>query len=237
MSKLYPASTIRFADIDGLTVIMDLNTEDYYVFNETATLFWSLIIENDGDLMVGAQALKGNRQTATNILEKRLHTFFADCLEHGFLTQNRPVVDQFESKGCFRSKSNRFLTLQAWWNLVLTAYYYRVNGFARTYNNYAQLRFDNSNENLDQILKSALASFLKAENLFWYNQAPRDCLPRSLALFRFLRSLGIQVIHYIGGRRFPGFTMHAWVEYNGNVVLDDSQQSMEYTVISSLPRL
>ena len=69
-------------------------------------------------------------------------------------------------------------------------------------------------------LGSALVSFYRAESFVPMPGAPDDCLPRSLALFAYLRSLGFQAEHLIGVRRYPSLTMHAWVEVEGDVVAD-----------------
>jgi len=60
----------------------------------------------------------------------------------------------------------------------------------------------------------AVTAFRRAENLYTARGAPDDCLPRSLALFRFLRESGLPAEHVIGVRRRP-FQAHAWVECEG----------------------
>jgi hypothetical protein len=60
-------------------------------------------------------------------------------------------------------------------------------------------------------LESAKAIFLNAERFIISRWGMEDCLPRSLALFVFLRAMGFRVRHCIGIQCFP-FAAHAWVE-------------------------
>ena len=76
---------------------------------------------------------------------------------------------------------------------------------------------------------------MRAENLFWFRDAPDDCLPRSLALFSFLRALGLPATHKIGGTRYPGLLMHAWVESSERALIDDPELLGMLTVLSTIP--
>jgi hypothetical protein len=80
-------------------------------------------------------------------------------------------------------------------------------------------------------LRTALLAFSRAENCFSVGDSRIDCLPRSLALHRFLRSVGIGAEHCIGVRRFP-FGAHAWVEITGSVVLDSPAFVRDFHVIA-----
>jgi len=63
--------------------------------------------------------------------------------------------------------------------------------------------------------------------------APKDCLPRTLALYRFLLSAGIPADHVIGVRQYP-FEAHAWVEFEGRILFDSSPEVRPYTRLSRL---
>lgn len=82
-------------------------------------------------------------------------------------------------------------------------------------------------------LARACAAFLKAENFYVSSRAPDDCLLRSFALFRFLLRSGLPAEHVIGVRRVP-FAVHAWVECDGKVVLDDSPVRSGMTSLARL---
>lgn len=64
-----------------------------------------------------------------------------------------------------------------------------------------------------------LRSFVGAEALLPSRLGERDCLPRSLALFVYLRALGHPARHVIGVARFP-FDAHAWVELEDRAMLE-----------------
>lgn len=63
-----------------------------------------------------------------------------------------------------------------------------------------------------------LTAFKAAESFVTNRRGPKDCLPRSLALFVFLKSRGHAVRHVIGVKRYP-FGAHAWVEMGGKPLL------------------
>jgi len=60
-----------------------------------------------------------------------------------------------------------------------------------------------------------------AENFVKLPRSPSDCLPRSLALYFFLRGQGHAASHHLGVTLKPGLNMHAWVEMKDVPVLND----------------
>jgi hypothetical protein len=64
-----------------------------------------------------------------------------------------------------------------------------------------------------------LDAFVTAENFTPLRKAPKDCLPRSLALYRFLLGCGFPVQQLIGVLPRP-FSAHAWVELDGTALLE-----------------
>lgn len=78
-----------------------------------------------------------------------------------------------------------------------------------------------------------LATFIRAEHAVVSRLGPDDCLPRSLALYAFLRRCGLPVRHRIGVRRYP-FGSHAWVEHGGAPVLDSRDRTDRYTPIATI---
>ena len=82
-------------------------------------------------------------------------------------------------------------------------------------------------------LHRVLTQFSWAERALWSRRGMDDCLPRSLALFVFLRQAGLPVIHRIGVCRYP-FRSHAWVEHEAVPLLDDSARIARYTPIATL---
>ena len=67
--------------------------------------------------------------------------------------------------------------------------------------------------------ETAMAAFHRAERLVFSGRGLDDCLPRSLALFVYLRRCNLTARHFIGVRRYP-FAAHAWVEHDGQMLLE-----------------
>jgi hypothetical protein len=196
--------------------------------NEKATRIWNLLLQMQGNVEQTEHALEDSH------LRCQLASLKKDCLERGFLSLCRSGRPRPVRTKLLNTNPRFFLGLRAWWSLFYTAYALRVKGFSRTYREYAELP-PNAAPHPETLLHAAQRAFLRAENLFWYRRAPEDCLPRSLALFRFLRITGVPVMHVIGGRRFPAFLMHAWVEHGGSAVLDDAVRVREYTHLACMP--
>jgi hypothetical protein len=81
-------------------------------------------------------------------------------------------------------------------------------------------------------LRGAERAFRRAEAIIPNPAAPDDCLPRSLALFAFLRRMGLPAHHRIGVEQMP-FAAHAWVECGDRVVLDRDRRA-ELLVLSAV---
>ena len=81
--------------------------------------------------------------------------------------------------------------------------------FARAYARLGACAKPRIDENdLPAQLACAERALSLAENFFIIASAPKDCLPRSLSLYRFLLIAGVPADHVIGVRRFP-FQAHA----------------------------
>jgi len=232
--RLYPSKRIRHATIDSLTVIMDLKTDSYHTFDHQASFIFEKIIDADGDLALAFARYQQEFRGETRILDSRFERFVLQCIDLGFLTAKPFEGSDRNAPASPRPARLQFLSLQAWLSLFLTGSSIKLRGFGRTYEKYNALSCALGLDNSDRLLQTALAAFLRAENFISFANAPDDCLPRSLALFRFLRSIGFPVIHRIGGRRFPTLTMHAWVEYNGMMLLDDSREIEHDIVLASI---
>jgi hypothetical protein len=214
--RLRPTDDIRFADVDNLIVILDFIGGDCHVLDPAATALWrNIVSDHDSDNDPASR-------------EK----FASDCISRGLLTtapkSDRPRFD----------RSGRALpgplTVKAWIALAGTAFSLRYSGLRRTYGALLRTSYPDQTPADPMLLRRAIAAFEHAENAFRFSRAPDDCLPRSLALYRYLRSLGLPAVHVIGARRVPIFSFHAWVEVEGTVVLDDVRVK-EKTPIACLP--
>ncbi len=226
-SRFYPSEMIRYANIDGLCVVLDMVSENYFIFNEQATAIWYSLVEDSGRLE-RARCVRSQECTSRRV------AFIDDCARRNFLVSKPPTSHPDAPRTPLASGARRFLVFRAFLSLLRTAFSLRVRGFSRTYADYAGLNSVETSPDVVRLRGVAEAAFLNAENIFSYRRAPHDCLPRSLAMFRFFRSLGVPVVHRIGGRRVPTFFMHAWVEHDGVVILDDPRIADEFSVIASI---
>jgi hypothetical protein len=225
--QLHPSSAIRHALIDGLVVILNLKDGSYYILDDIASIFWQSCIENtcqEAALSCIADSFEAERAR----LKADFDLFIRSCTDKGFILATKCSTDMAPS----RSVRVRLPIWHAWWCMMCSAMSLRWRGFGRTYSRYAGLVGSRESQDVDQNLSEALRIFLRAENFTPIRQAPKDCLPRSLALFHFLRDMGFSAAHYIGVQRFP-FRAHAWVEHGGKVLLDVDRRA-QFAVLARI---
>lgn len=230
--RLHISPNALYEEIQGFLVILDLQTEAYYILDPVGTSMWKTLLATDTEIEA-LQVLQNEYSVERARLEADLEAFRQRCIEQGFL-QEKETEREIENPLYEDAGQPKFLVLRAWWWLFRTVRSLSASGFARTYQEYSRLPIpkDNSVDG-DELLKRSLAAFTMAENFFLIKNAPQDCMPRSLALFRFLRSAGLPVEHCIGVRRIP-FQAHAWVEYRGRVVQDDSSRQLTFKTLARI---
>lgn len=143
-----------------------------------------------------------------------LASFAERCLAAGLLERD-DVPARLAGVPHARPLGRRAGTFAALFSILATKRALARDGLRATYERYAAFGSASAATPLDR----ALPGFTKAENLFISRRAPRDCLLRSLALYRYLRAADVPVQHVIGVQRLP-FIAHAWVEYEGVPVFD-----------------
>lgn len=74
-----------------------------------------------------------------------------------------------------------------------------------------------------------------AATAFYYRKR-KDCLPRALAIYHFLRAKGAPVEFRLGIKKFP-FSAHAWVEYRGHVVDISPKIAPRYVPMKTVGRI
>ena len=225
---MHPTSNVRYVEIEGAAVVLDLRTESYTVLDPIATEMWRHLVRTE-DRKAVVLALHEKYGVEESRLEADLEAFAKQCVEKGFLQKDPPAPPP-ELPQVAKMGRKSFLTLRAWWSLLRTARTLRKSGFAKVYERYRSIPIPECDD-LKERLHDALAAFASAENFFHMKKAPEDCLPRSLSLFRFLRAVGLPAHHCIGVRRYP-FGAHAWVEIDGGVVHDHPEQLKVYTRIA-----
>jgi hypothetical protein len=210
-------STVRHADVDGLRVVLDLRSERYRVLDDIASVLWTVLV-GDTRAVDAFDALAGRYDVDGDRLQADLAAFADRCIADGLLVRAVPptAVDSFAPQHP-RARGGRPSTLRAFASLLATNRALARDGFRATYERYALLPVGPA----PRSPAGALATFVRAENLFVTRRAPDDCLMRSLSLYRYLRSLDVPCEHVIAARRFP-FSAHAWVECDGTPLLDET---------------
>jgi len=236
ISKLHVSSKIRYALVDQYLVVVNLGRESYVLFEPVAAAMWREHLACDS-----RQAAVARLATQYDVEEERVaqdyDDFIGRCAEEGYLTAapRTPPAPADEGPPPIVTAIPRLLAWRAWWSLLLTTRELSLRGFAHVYEALSgrvppRLRASQAEGGL----RRAMRAFALAENFFHLWRAPDDCLPRSLALFRFLYSLGLPVEHHIGVRLFP-FMAHAWVECQGQVLGDCQEFCARLTTVARIP--
>jgi hypothetical protein len=215
---------LRQAVIDGFVVLLDLRNGAYLLFNAVASAIWIRLVHEQMDDEAILASLRDLFEVETDRLRDDLAAFRRDCLDKNLLLADGNGEMPAKRSG-HGASSTGFPSLTAWWCLVHTARALRSRGFSETYRSIVELAPAAPDRFEENRLERAIATFSRAENLFVPASAPGDCLPRSLALFRFLRRMGLPAEHVIGVDRDP-FLAHAWVECNGRVILDQDRRAI-----------
>ncbi len=236
--RLVPSRDALTGEIDGTLVVLDLRTERYYVFDAVATTMWRLLLElGERDRVVAALAERYDAGRA--VLERDLDALCARLIDGGFLRRENAadadaaVPPRAALAPPTASPQRRPSSMRAWWWQARTALRLRRAGFAATYRAATELAQQPVSRDAAALLEPALRAFARAENAFVFRNAPRDCFPRSVALFCFLRELGIPVEHRIGVNRHP-FRAHAYVVLDDQVLSDHPGQQHAFTTVARI---
>jgi hypothetical protein len=227
MALLYPTQDVRYAHVGDALVLLDLKSERYIAFDPIATRMWqALTAGHDADFVVAEleRASGGDRGT----IASDFAAFERRCVDSGYL-QREPIGAE---DGAIVLRVRRVAVHRAWWTLMRTLRRLRTLGFSKTYRLYGRIAKPPAVGD-QAVLDHAVAAFRKAENFVRIPNSPKDCLPRSLALYRFLLLSGLAPAHLIGVQRQP-FQAHAWVECDGRIVCDTKERVECYSVIARL---
>lgn len=228
---LRPAPHVRSATVDGLVVLLDLRTESYLVLDEVGSDMWEAL-RDAPDLAGALAALEERYDVDPGRLRSDLDGFVARGRDQGLL---HPAAADGERDAArpARAPARAPTRMRAWRALLATSRDLSRHGLGTAYERVAATPLGEPAAT-PGLVADAVDAFLGAENLFLSRRAPDDCLLRSLALYRFLRSAGADAEHRIGVKRFP-FGAHAWVEHDGEVLLGESGHASGFVPIASLP--
>jgi hypothetical protein len=225
----HKTSHVRSRIVDGLAVILDLRRGNYVILDKVATAMWRALLTADP----ADRILILEQQFAVPVpqLAADLETFSEQCVARGFLAE-RPTPPAAR-RTLLRVRRGP-MALRAWWSLLATARSLATQGFSSIYHRYSTFARPVGDETeFDDLLQRAERAFARAEHFFVMRAAPKDCLPRSLALYRFMLSVGVPVDHCIGVIRFP-FAAHAWVECRGRVLNDTEANVRLYAELARI---
>lgn len=231
MAPFYPTQDVRFARVGDALILLDLKSQQYIAFDPIAARMWHALTGGEGaDFVVADLAGTSGGDAAT--IASDFAAFRKRCLDSGYL-QPEPIVPQ---DSAIVLPVRRVAAYRAWWSLRQTMRRLRRLGFSKTYRLYGRIAKPPAGQDCDvlnDVLNKAVAVFNQAENFVRLPNSPKDCLPRSLALYRFLLWSGLAPAHLIGVQRRP-FQAHAWVECDGRIVCDTKERVECYSVIARL---
>jgi hypothetical protein len=207
--------------LEGRIVLLDLSAGTYDVFDATATAMWNALLGVPRERCV---AVLGEQFDArSDRISADLVAFERSCIARG----------AHGARAARHAWPTIAWTLLAWRALASTAFRLRIAGFPDVYRRYAAIPKFGAAVCDRSTLARAERAFLRAENFFVLRSAPRDCLPRSLSLYRFLLAIGFAPEHHIGVQRYH-FEAHGWVRCEGRPVVDTAQFVARYSDLAVL---
>lgn len=225
-----PSAFIRHRNLGDRVVVLDLRVGQYLIFDAVASYFWNTLLDAPPHGVSVEKIARRFKITGARC-EQDIDDFIRDCEQRGLLGPDADEAPRLNPVSVRRGSSS---SLNAWKCLYATRRLLARSGFAKVYEIHSRLRPAQSPPDWrSPSLSTAIRAFRRAENFFPIREAPHDCLPRSLALHRFLLSLGIKAEHRIGVRHFP-FEAHAWTEVAGEIVCDSRSFVGEFVEISRI---
>jgi hypothetical protein len=209
--------SMRYARVEGLGVVLDIRSGTYKVLNDVATSMLEAIVGRDGE--AERDAWRARYEVDPETAREDLARFVEACVGAGLIHRAEPAGPDAEAATGIGSSSRAMRgprAARAVRALAATWRELRRDGFGPTYERCARTPLGPPGASREDCLRA----FLRAENIWLSRRSPNDCLPRSLALFRYLRAEGVPAEHVIAVRRAP-FAAHAWVESDGEALLGE----------------
>lgn len=221
---------VRWAELGDTTILLNVADGRYRLLNRTAAAIWA---EVEGVTAASDLESRVARRLRVPVADAALQVerFVADAIRNGILSP-ADRAPSFTRHSPRRTGRFRWGLVKAVWAIARVRLHLRLRKFSATYLGIAQTSPTGMVPPQPSCLARAEQQFLLAENLFPVPRRLDDCLPRSLALFSFLKSMGLPARHRIGVRAAP-LLMHAWVESGGRIVLDDAR-CRDFKVLSEL---
>lgn len=220
--QLFCAPNLRCAETAGQLVLLDLSAGCYEVIDEVGTAMWSQLCRPPGERDI--DGLAADYGISSSRAESDFNHFAGAQLAAGRLVAARPGRASPPVTATPRRRPSilRALRERAGAERDLR------KGFAAAYTKRTGAATDTAAPR--RAVTHLTKVFRTAEGLYPSREAPLDCLPRSLALTRFLRSAGWPVSHVIGVALYP-FEAHAWVELDGAPLNESAAYLQRFAVI------
>lgn len=241
-----PPSGVRQADLGLGLLLVNLQHGDYVVLDATARAMWQAFLGPGATRAQAVAHLLAQFEVEPDLLAQDLERFLTQARRAGLLAPlgsdswptpaTVPSRPRPHRRPAIRAGSTLLLTWHAWWMLWRTARAVAKGspGWDRPDTAQPSPAAAPAGDINGQPLRQALAAFRRAECFYVSRRAPDDCLPRSLALHRFLRDAGLPATHCIGFDR-GGTGAHAWVEFQGDVVLDRDRRAQMVRLVPVTP--
>lgn len=222
LPRLFCAPLLRCVTVSNHLVLLDVSAGSYDVVDQVGAAMWEQLLREPDDRDLAGVA--GEFGVSLAVVESDFSTFAAEqravgrlvseCPRPGasrkLMPRERPTIWR-----AFRERASAQRELQ--------------RGFGAAYARRTAWVADSAAPRIavDQLVQR----FRTADGLFPAREAPLDCLPRSLALTRFLRLAGWPAEHVIGVALHP-FEAHAWVEVDGAAIDENPASLHRYTPIA-----
>jgi len=212
---------VRQAHFEDAIVLLDLRRGEFLMLDEMAAAIWRGLTRQTatGDSL--PESLTKQFDVEQDRVSEDIRAFRQQCLADGLLVDS---CTQFPVPARRPLRPVIFPTLAAWACLADAARKLRSFGFADAYATLVERAPDVPSVFDENQLVRAEKAFARAENFFVARAAPNDCLPRSMALFSFLRKMGLPAEFCFGVERYS-LTAHAWVECGGRVISDADRRT------------
>ncbi|MGQ0568764.1 MAG: lasso peptide biosynthesis B2 protein [Armatimonadota bacterium] len=214
--------------------LLCLKTGTYFALEGSAAAMWSGLARQEPDAEILAR-VRNQFAVDDRTVFSDLSRFEATCVAKGFLSS--PFAGAGDTCADSRPWTLTRRLPSAVHASVLrlaVASLLRFGGFSRAYEFAARrANLPAYPESHRQDLADLLPAFRRAEFISPSLRGERDCLPRSLALFSFLRERGTLAQHLIGVRSAP-FAAHAWVEVDGRPLLQEAERLRYFHKLAAL---
>lgn len=224
---MHVARHVRWVRLDDLVILLDTRRGEYVGLDPQDSRRWCRLVGESTEWYCGTTSPDGFGRLAATA---RARGWLAGEVSPAGARPVRAAAD--------RPTMPLPPVLGAYLRLLGAVVRLTVGGFRRGYA-WAEAASVSSAPRQPLALGPAVDAFLRAEQGYFSRRAPRDCLPRTLALFVHLCRSGLPVRHVIGVARYP-FRAHAWVEHgsetDSEVVLDSVRRTGGYTPIATISR-